>query len=587
MMTLKPQAVKELIEQRLLRTVLGDFTVILAFGLSLVCYLLGTASTVQGMDAGEFMTVSALGGRLHPPGYPSAVYLMQLAQHLPFGTVAWKASSVSAVFGAATVGVCAAMIFRITLSRVAALSISLILAVQPLWLRYFTVAEVFAPAAFAMALLTWLAVEVQFGLRGRRVIIWLGLISGFAATNHHGYVFAGPLVLWIMWAAQLGIRGSLASVGLGTLCLVLYLPLLSTDGAWVWGSWSDLEGLFRHIIRADYGTLTLRPGSLTVSWWAHPLAYLKLLPMDLMVLPFCLMLFGLWRGRTHGLTWALFGTWVLAGLGFFSMFNIPTTGESGVIAQRFMVPIIVLMVPLMAMALVDVHRRKEWQLILCTVPVVAASMHVGRVEHGYDTRLEDYIRNTCEQIPDQSVMIIETDGMIFGMLYAQEVLGLCPTVIMVHPEMMSYSWYIERLRVSDPDLFEGSIDLPDLIERAQKTRNVYANFSVLGAPNRVAALPPAVPELNVFRFLRPDEVLPLPQVVESNLVTQMEQTVWNPQPISPFLEVRTAEVWATNQPAHAWEALRNAYLVRSDYQSAERALNYIEIIRLGGWIEQE
>ena len=106
------------------------------------------------------------------------------------------------------------MIFRITLSRVAALSISLTLAVQPLWLRYFTVAEVFAPAAFAMAVLTWLAVEVQFGLRGRRVIIWLGLISGFAATNHHGYVFAGPLVLWIMWAARLGVRGESCSRGM-------------------------------------------------------------------------------------------------------------------------------------------------------------------------------------------------------------------------------------------------------------------------------------------------------------------------------------------------------------------------------------
>ena len=99
-----------------------------------------------------------------------------------------------------------------------------------------------------------------------------------------------------------------------------------------------------------------------------------------------------------------------------------------------MVPIIVLMVPLMAMALVDVHRRREWQVILFCVPVVAASMYVGRVEHGYDTRLEDYIRNTCHELPEQSVMIIETDGMIFGMLYAQEVLGLCPDVLMVHPK---------------------------------------------------------------------------------------------------------------------------------------------------------
>ena len=75
-------------------------------------------------------------------------------------------------------------------------------------------------------------------------------------------------------------------------------------------------------------------------------------------------------------------------------------------------------------------------------------------------------------------------------------------------------------------------------------------------------------------------------MVEARLVEQMKTTVWNPQPLSPFLVDRTAEVWATHQPAHAWEALRNAYLVRSDVEGAERALNYIEIIRQGNWIAQ-
>lgn len=584
MTKLSPSDLQELIDQRLLRTILGDVTVVLAFGISLLCYLLGAAQTVQGMDAGEFMTVAALGGRLHPPGYPSAVFLMQLAQYLPFGTVAWKASAVSAVFGAGTVGICAAMIFRITLSRVAALSIALTLAVQPLWLRYFTVAEVFAPAAFAMAALTWLAVEVQFGLRGRRVILCLGLISGFAATNHHGYVFAGPLVLWIMWSARLGLRGSLAAVGIGILCLVLYLPLLSTEGAWVWGSWSDLEGLFRHFIRADYGTLSLRPGELAVSWWEHPLAYLKLLPMDTMILPFCLSLFGLWRGRSHGLSWALWGTWCVAGIGFFSMFNIPTEGESGVIAQRFMVPIVVLLVPLMGMALVGYHKRTEWNIILTSVPILAASMYVGRVEHGYDTRLEDYIQNTCMQLPEQSIFVIETDGMIFGMLYAQEVLGLCSDVLVIHPEMLSYPWYRERLQAQNPELFKTPFSLSIVLERAQDTHSIYANFSILGSAERVASLPPAVPELYVFRFLKPEEALPLPQVVEAKLIHQMQAAVWNPQPQSTFLVDRTAEVWATYQPAHAWEALRHAYLIREDADSAERAQNYIEIIRQGNWV---
>ena len=102
-------------------------------------------------------------------------------------------------------------------------------------------------------------------------------------------------------------------------------------------------------------------------------------------------------------------------------------------------------------------------------------------------------------------------------------------------------------------MFDGSINLPEVIEKALITRNVCANFSVLGSSDRVAALPPAVPENHVFRFLRPGEALPLPQMVEARLVEQMKTTVWNPQPLSPFLVDRTAEVWATHQPAHAWK----------------------------------
>ena len=137
MKRLSQKELKTLIEQRMLRSVLGDITVVIGIAISLLIYLFGSAQGVQGMDAGEFMTVAGEGGRLHPPGYPISMYLMQLAQILPFGTVAWKASSVSAVFGALTVGVCSAMFFRITHSRLVAISLSLTFAVQPLWLRYF------------------------------------------------------------------------------------------------------------------------------------------------------------------------------------------------------------------------------------------------------------------------------------------------------------------------------------------------------------------------------------------------------------------------------------------------------------------
>ena len=59
--------------------------------------------------------------------------------------------------------------------------------------------------------------------------------------------------------------------------------------------------------------------------------------MDMMVLPFCLMLWTLAGADTWtdlGIVWHLACGWDW----FFSMFNVPTTGESGVIAQRLWCP---------------------------------------------------------------------------------------------------------------------------------------------------------------------------------------------------------------------------------------------------------
>jgi hypothetical protein len=59
------------------------------FGLFLVLYALGAARTVQGGDAGEFMTIAATGGVAHPPGYPAFSLRVRLTALLPIAGMAW------------------------------------------------------------------------------------------------------------------------------------------------------------------------------------------------------------------------------------------------------------------------------------------------------------------------------------------------------------------------------------------------------------------------------------------------------------------------------------------------------------------
>ena len=86
------------------------------------------------------------------------------------------------------------------------------------------------------------------------------------------------------------------------------------------------------------------------------------------------------------------------------------------------------------------------------------------------------------------------------MLYAQEVLGLCPEVLVVHPEMLTYPWYQDRLRAKDPVLFDGPINLPILIEKAQITEMstpIFSGLGVFGSGCRLATSRTGAPCLSI------------------------------------------------------------------------------------------
>ena len=556
-----------------------------AFLPSATAYLAGSATTVQGMDAGEFMTVAAGGGRLHPPGYPLAASLMQIAQLLPSGSPAWKASAVSAVFGGLALGLQAIAIQLLSGRVLFSVVLPLILGCSPLWIRYCTVAEVFAPAGFAMSALALLAVRVHLGMRGPKTGLWLGLIGGFAFANHHGFAFAFPLMAWILWAGRAGWKGALCVVLGGSWGVLAYVPLLWAEGSWAWGELDSLQTLAGHVMRKDYGSLSLRAGSMgQVPWWENPAAYLKLLPGELFYVLPIMMAGGLWNGRRQQLPWALLAGWLTSSVGFLCLFNIPHEGEAAVIAQRFMVPPSALIIPLAAFL---EKRTLTWgpaKLMIALLPLLAASMHFGKIDHAQDRRMDDFLANACSVTPPGSLLFMENDGLIFGMLYAQEIEGRCRDVTAVSKSMLGFEWYRNRLKKQDPSL---DLSVPEFTAIAAKhvgRRPVFAAITLLSREEDVRRLPPAVPYGGVWmRLLAPGEPLPHPSDVEAQLHEAMQDYRWSRLPRHPFILERTAESWAHEQYGESWMALSRAYASAGRPDDAERCRVLGEALRVGYW----
>jgi hypothetical protein len=232
-----------------------------ALGLSLAAlalYLVTLAPSVATVfdDSLEFQVVLPSLGIAHPTGYPLYTLLGWLASKLPVGELAYRVNLLSALAGAATVGVMYLTARRIGSNRLAATIMSVVFALSVTWWSQATIAEVYTLHGLAVALILYLTLTD----RGTRTA-WLALVFGLALAHHRTTLLLAPGVLvYLLWSDPGVLRrprdlAKLTLAFLLPLLLYLYLPLrgqtvTSLDGAVV-NTW---DGFWRHVMASDYGS---------------------------------------------------------------------------------------------------------------------------------------------------------------------------------------------------------------------------------------------------------------------------------------------------------------------------------------------
>lgn len=202
----------------------------LSGGALVVVYLATLAPGATLWDSGEFLAAIRTLGVPHPPGTPLFV----------FGARAWAAllggvpftlavNAFSAVSAAATAAIMAWLLARWTGSASAAIAGAVVGGTMAAVWQGATEAEVYAPAALAVALALVAAEHagVRWSLRHRTVI---AAVFGLAVPLHISVLVAGPAVILLSatdHGGSFSVRASLApaaswslAVGLGTVSLV-------------------------------------------------------------------------------------------------------------------------------------------------------------------------------------------------------------------------------------------------------------------------------------------------------------------------------------------------------------------------------
>jgi hypothetical protein len=166
----------------------------LLFIAAFVLYLRTLAPSLLYGDSAEFQTIAYTLGIGHPTGYPIYVLLAKLFTFLPVGEIAYRVNLFSAFCAALTVGVVFFILRKLGAMHTGAVYGSLALALIPLFWKYASIAEVYAPSAACLALILLFVLQWK-ETNNPRWLFLAGLFGGLSLGIHTTVALSGVAIL--------------------------------------------------------------------------------------------------------------------------------------------------------------------------------------------------------------------------------------------------------------------------------------------------------------------------------------------------------------------------------------------------------
>jgi hypothetical protein len=572
---------------------------VLLFGCIAVVYAATLATEVLGGDAGEFATLAGGPGVAHPPGYPLYTMLLRLLDFVPIASPAARASFLTALMGMGG----AVALFRAALAWGAeplAAGVAVVFwAFAPLTWSLATSPEVFVlNAALCVAMV---AVAGPFApQRGALRAVLLGLLAGLALANHHSAVLMAPIGIY---GLVVGIRESGAPLralgGALAAALVGLLPyaLLSSQAAnpealWVWGDFTTLQGLWHHLLRADFGTLQLGIRADKVDAWTQVGALTIAVMEQTYWVGFIAFLGGtVWLLTAQNrfaqmpprlAVFLLVVTLVCVGPLFVSRLNLSPVGVAARVVERFYLLPLTIGSVVVALGFEGWFRRLELRndvqfSILGALITLAAAMSFQQVREHHRPDVSRYVENVLVSVPTGAVIMGTEDHRLFGFLYHQAALGERADVQYLDPTMMHYDWYRDRmaeltgLKLPEPEGDTVStVALADAVLNAGRPLFVTNLFSS-GIPKNFATYPTGL----LHRVLPRGAAPPHPLEVE-RLNAELFDRYWLPD--YPAVEGSWAALVALDY-VRPWEQLASAFSALGMSERAEGCRRRADALR--------
>ena len=445
----------------------------------------------DGDDGGDLIAAAMTWGVPHPSGYPTYCLLGRLFALLPLGSIARRFNLFSAAMAAATVGLTYLSALRLTAQaakqetwreRTIALLASLAFAASPTLWSQATIAEVYAPQAFFVALCLYLALRTEF-LKHAGYWALMGLALGLGLGIHLTLLFILPGLALLLWKDARPAR--LLAFVLGMLCgltTYLYLPLAARgDPPINWGDPRTLDGFWWVISGKLYhGYLLALPKEHLLSRLG---AWARLWFQQYTWIGLTLAIAGLWSWLEKG-----HHLWALATGLMFAAHSLYAITYNTADSYVYLIPSFLLTALWMAegarailAGLASDNPRAKRLLVplslalLASIPIWSLARHYQALDLSRDHTAAQWAEETLRQLPQGAMLITGEDRHTFTLDYVRWVEGRRQDLVVVDGELLQHPWYTRQLARCYPSM-QGTGDSPSLEQLIHANLGRYAIY---------------------------------------------------------------------------------------------------------------
>jgi len=306
-----------------------------------------TSPSVNSGDSGEFITTAAILGVAHSPGYPLYSLLGKFFSILlPFGNFAYKINLFNVVLALVIflfIIIWSVKNYKDDIKVWCCVLLTSTLIFSESFFRNAVQTEVFVLNSLLAVVILFLLYE-SLEYKKLNFLVLASFLFGLSIGNHHTIIFLFPAFLYSFFKNKVSLKNIIIILLFFVLGFSIYFVLLiraKKQPYFNWGNPVNVYNLYRVITRKDYGTFQLtveKPLEYNIKNFLLQLKrFISHTNEDLSIFMLLLGIASFYTicKNNQKIFIILFFSYLLAGIGFFALSNLPFSPIYDGILERF------------------------------------------------------------------------------------------------------------------------------------------------------------------------------------------------------------------------------------------------------------